>query len=302
MLQTLRPTLVQAFPLPPTLPEVLLLAQDTSQEGPKLLAISLWSKYKSSSTLGWVLWDNAFASVRQIPALFSDSLSRHRCALKYADFLSEVNSFLPGDFDDQVQGWLSGSGQSELKALPGEIWDLLVVVLEELIAKDVIRCTTVLNGVLCLAWQIACSSSPVSLIDVAAMLRATNRLTWRILSCSEEDDMNITPLRDFQHLLSERELVFLGQSWVSVVDSLPRLVKIENDMRFDDSLKHSLRELRLRFTRCEAFRRAVSNNLDLFQDVFLRGLLRDGTEPALRSQIAKAGKLIVNDFYDGSYS
>ena len=145
---------------PSVMPEILLLAKDPKPDAPTILANSLWYKYRTSPDWAWKVWDNTFASLRQVPFMSEDHERRHMYALRYGQFLLSVDHHFPGGIDNDVLQWLIGTGKNEVLGLTPETWEVLRVVLLFLCVHGALSTTTLLRGLVYPAWQLGANAGP----------------------------------------------------------------------------------------------------------------------------------------------
>lgn len=98
-----------------------------------------------SADWAWKVWDNAVASLRQVPQMTPDVMDRRACALRYGAFLLHVDQHLPSGLDDHVLRWFLGPGKKEIAGLSVDIWDALTVVLLYLVVHGALKTTTILK-------------------------------------------------------------------------------------------------------------------------------------------------------------
>ncbi|KZT32862.1 hypothetical protein SISSUDRAFT_472618 [Sistotremastrum suecicum HHB10207 ss-3] len=296
----LRPENPSAPSIPPRLTELLQLmfADDIGdQQAAWNLAHELWVKYKSSANFGWVLWDNAFASLRQITAIHKEAEKHMPCARLYATFLYHLHELMPGDFDSQVRNWLTGSGKGELAALSSDTWPLFAALLLDLVVRGALQSSTVIIGVLCPAWRI--HSSPVVPLppNTNAMLRACQLLGTRLLLCSQREKFYGSPalaLRDMQRLFSQREAFVLDGIFQQVLESIPTLVALELHPGLEDDIKTSMTNLRLACLQSSLFRRLICKKPDHLVFAVKKALASADYSLETRRRIISAAKVVID--------
>jgi mediator of RNA polymerase II transcription subunit 12 len=270
--QALLPVTDNPDTVPPVLPEILLLAEDPNPEAPSLLANNLWYKYRTAPTWAWVVWDNAVASLRQVPVLTSEKTSREACALQYGTFLLHVDQHLPSGLDAQILDWFVGTGKNEVAALSSEAWDVLAFVLVFLAIHGAVTITTILQGLVYPAWQLAVAGQSGN--PSATFLAAVHQITKRLLLQGDESatDPPVRDLLDDQRLRTRRLDVFREPHFSLLTASIPTLVLIENNPAISEDLRASSRSLRLALCHCPEFHEGVNRNLVAVHDAFEKSL------------------------------
>ncbi|KAF9453917.1 hypothetical protein P691DRAFT_798859 [Macrolepiota fuliginosa MF-IS2] len=263
----LRPATERPQPVPDVLPEILVMAADTEPEAPSLLANGLWIKYRTSLDWAWKVWDNAIASLRQVPAMNPDVAQRKACALRYGIFLWQVDQHLPDGLDGDVQRWFVGPGQNEIAALTAEAWDVVTVVLLYLCVHGALKTTTILTGVVYPAWQLGATESTP---EVQVFLNAANNLFQQLLLQENPNTNGIPPvdLFDVQCLQTRRRTVYEEPHFSSLVTSIPLLILLENKPDIPQEIRTEFTSLRHRLCHDTQFRQGAYRNLDVIRAAF----------------------------------
>lgn len=266
-MKALRPATKRPEPVPDVLPEILMMAADTEAEAPSLLANGLWIKYRTSLDWAWKVWDNAIASLRQVPAMNPDAAQRKACALRYGVFLWQVDQHLPDGLDGDVQRWFAGPGQNEIAALTTEAWDVVTVVLLYLCIHRALKTTTILTGVVYPAWRLGATESAP---EIQIFLNAANNLFQQLLLQESPNTTGIPPLDlfDVQCLQTRRRTVYEEPHFSSLVTSIPLLIFLENKSDIPQGIRTELTSLRHRLCHDTQFRQGAYRNLDVIRAAF----------------------------------
>lgn len=289
--------------VPDVLPEILMLANDPRLDAPQILADGLWIKYRMSSGWAWKVWDNTFASLRQVPAMTSDLPTRRIYALRYGEFLRGVDQHLPVGLDGQVLRWFLGQGKNEMAALSADSWDVVIVVLIYLSVHNALRTTSILEGLVYPAWNHGSSVTDDAYgQSIATYLRAANNLCHRLLVKEDCDDDHMPPasLLEVQCLRTRRQDVYREPHFPLLITNIPVLVLLENNPKIPSAQRKEAREIRQVLCEEDQFRRGVYRNLDKVRDAFERSLqLTEGTSEDVSKQTASALKVVLGETADG---
>ncbi|TFK53918.1 hypothetical protein OE88DRAFT_1717321 [Heliocybe sulcata] len=285
-------------PVPPVLPEILMLAQDTNPEAPSLLANTLWYKYKSASDWAWKVWDNTIASLRQIPMMSQDPAGRYICALRYGDFLLHIDQHLPHGFDNEVLEWCLGSGKNEVAALNSDSWDVVKVVLLYLAVHGALTATTILHGFVYPAWQLggSCTSTEQGAF-LQVFLCAANDLFQRVLLADDCDPDNVLPcnLPELQRLFTRRLDVYGQQHFPSLVAIVPVLVFIEENNFHQDDVRAASKAIRQKLCKRNDFRQGAYRDLETVRLAIEQTLESETIPLRLHQPLVNALRLILSD-------
>jgi mediator of RNA polymerase II transcription subunit 12 len=276
-----------------------MMAADSTAEAPSLLANGLWIKYRTSLDWAWKVWDNAIASLRQVPALNSDVAQRRACALRYGIFLWQVDQHLPDGLDDDVQRWFSGPGQNEIAALNAEAWDVVAVVMLYLCVHGALKTTTILNGVVYPAWQLGATESTV---EVQVFLNAANNLFQQLLLQDNPNTSDTPPvdLFDVQCLHTRRRTVYEEPHFSCLVTNIPLLIFLENKFDVPEDIRAELTSLRLRLCRDTQFCQGAYRNLDVIRVAFEDSpYLSDSSSTDLGQHTIAGLRTILGENVDG---
>ncbi len=243
------------------------MAADTGADAPSLLANGLWIKYRTSLDWAWKVWDNAIASLRQVPAMNPDAAQQKACALRYGIFLWQVDQHLPHGLDGDVQRWFAGPGRNEIAALSADAWDVVTVVLLYLCVHGALKTTTILTGVVYPAWQLGATESTP---DIHVFLNAANNLFQQLLLQENLNPSGIPPvdLFDFQCLRTRRRTVYEEPHFSSLVTSIPLLIYLENKSDVPQDIRTEFTSLRHRLCHDTQFRQGAYRNLDVIRAAF----------------------------------
>nr|VWP02310.1 Non-specific serine/threonine protein kinase (EC [Ganoderma boninense] len=235
--------------VPPVLPEILMLATDSTPEAPSLLANSLWYKYMTSPDWAWKVWDNTVASLRQLPAMMSDVPSRRACALDTRlSCCTWINTFLE-------------------------------VVLLYLNCYGALATTTILESLVFQVWQAGANvSSEEQGQALETLLTSVNTLFEHLL-LRDECGTGLPPVDVFeaQGLLTRRREVFREPHFSTLVSNFPALVLIEQNRFLSETLRTASTTLRKTICRVNVFRQVASIPDDLHEPLVgaLRLMLND---------------------------
>ena len=283
--------------VPVHLPEVLLLATDPNPEAPSNLAKSLWYKYMTTPNWAWTVWDNTVASLRQIPIMIADVDGRRACALKYAQFLWQIDQHLPQGFDCHVLEWFLGSGKNEAAALSIDVWDIVMVVLLQLCIYGALTTTTILQGLIYPVWQSAATASTAEQGQgLEVLLSAVNTLFEHLL-LKDECGPGLPPSDIFeaQGLQTRRRDVFRAPHFSKLVDNLPALVLVEHNHFLSDTSRQGSRALRESVCRFSVFRLGVYRDLDAVRYAFEKLLESRTVSEELHADLVTALRLMLRD-------
>ena len=287
--------------VPPVLPEILLLAEDSKPDAPSILANSLWYKYRTSSDWGWKVWDNTVASLRQIPLMTHDIPKRHIIALRYAQFLLHVDQHLPTGIDEQVLRWFLGTGKGEIMALSVDAWDVCTVVLLFLCAHGALPSTTILRGLVYPAWtqlaHVTCGQAQ----SLATYIQSANALFDCLILGVEPRISSTFPntLLDIHRFYTRRQDAFGEVHFSFLAAEMPTLVSIEHNAFVPQYLRGTAKELRIRTCESRQFRFAAYRDLDVIRRAFEEPIQSGSIDETLFEPLVNALKVIFSDSSEG---
>ncbi|KAJ7668448.1 hypothetical protein DFH06DRAFT_1181718 [Mycena polygramma] len=294
----LRPYSDRPEPVPDVLPEILLLADDPDGDAPSILASSLWIKYRMSLDWAWKVWDNTVASLRQIPFMSPDTSSRRICALRYGAFLWHVDQHLPKGLDEEVLQWFLGPGKNEVAALEADAWNVLTVVLLHLSIHGALQTTTILQGLVYPAWQLAASTStPQQGQSREVLLRAVNALFEQLL-LQEDGGREKSPpidLLELQRIHTRRQAVYQEPHFLLLVSSIPLLVSLESNENLSQDIRKELALLRLKLSEHDDFRHGAFRNLDAIRETFEQSLQAEEADENRAKSMVAALRVLLSD-------
>ncbi|KAF9484513.1 hypothetical protein BDN70DRAFT_872547 [Pholiota conissans] len=266
----LQPNAAHPDSVPEVLPEILLLAGDPEPNAPSILANGLWIKYRASLDWAWKVWDNAVASLRQIPSMSTDVEVRRACALRYGSFLWRVDQHLPNGLDYDVLQWFLGPGKAEVIALNADAWDILEVVLLFLVVHGSLKTTTILEGLIYPAWRLGTTDIPGQSSIFETYISSANNLTFHLLLQEDEDDPSMPPfnLAERQSIRTRRQAVYEEPHFSLLVESIPVLIYLENNENIMENLRTECTTLRYRICQETGFRQGAYRNLDIIRETF----------------------------------
>ncbi|CAA7259196.1 unnamed protein product [Cyclocybe aegerita] len=267
--QALQPLVDHPDSAPDVLPEILLLSGDPDPNAPTILANGLWIKYRTSLDWAWKVWDNTVASLRQIPSMSSDLEARRACALRYGNFLWRVDQHLPDGLDSDVLQWFLGPGRAEVAALSSDAWDVLKAVLLYLAVSGALRTTTILEGLVYPAWQLAANGSGQPLIS-ETYLSAANSLCFHLLLQEDGsgDSMPPTNLFEVQCIRTRRQAVYDEPHFSFLASNIPALICLESNQEIPEALRAESTTLRCQLCQQSGFRQGAYRNLDIIREAF----------------------------------
>ncbi|KAG9308127.1 hypothetical protein JVU11DRAFT_12480 [Chiua virens] len=232
--------------VPLVLPEMLLLAEDPKPDAPSMLANSLWYKYRTSPDWGWKVWDNAVASLRQVPLMTDDTLKRHMVALQYAQFLLHIDRHLPAGIDEQVLRWFLGTGKNEILALTVDAWNAFTIVLLFLGAHGALPSTTILRGLVYPAWAQLANVVSEQAQSLATYIQSANALFDSPILRSEPQISSTlsNTLLDIRRFYTRRQDAFGELHFGFLAAEMPILVSIEHNSFVPQHLRDMAQVLR----------------------------------------------------------
>jgi mediator of RNA polymerase II transcription subunit 12 len=299
--QALYPSNEPPVSVPPVLPDILLLAQNTGPEAPSILANSLWYKYRTSPDWAWKVCDNTVASLRQIPAMISDVVGRRACALRYANFLYHVDQHLPDSLDKHILNWLLGPGKHELPALSSDVWDIVTVVLLDLVLREAVTTTTILQGLVYPAWQAsAVVDDQQKVHQLQLHLVAANSLFERLLLQDDGGDTSdggvlFADLLDIQRFVTRRQLVYRETHFPLLLRNIPTLVSMGGNPNLPEDMRTMACSIRLRVCQLDEFRQGVYRDLTEVREAFEQPLKAKVIPEGLHESLVAALRLIFDD-------
>jgi mediator of RNA polymerase II transcription subunit 12, fungi type len=267
--------------VPPVLPEILHLANDTSLEAPSSLANALWYNYRTASDWGWVVWDNTVASLRRVPLMTSDVTGRRTRALLYGNFLLHVDEHLPNGLNDQVLKWFLGNGKSEAAVLDADTWEVLTVVLLFLALRGALATTTILQGLIYPAWHLAANTTAENVGNTPEVfLTAANNLANQLLVQWDESASYVpqADLLDEQRIRTRQQDQYREPHFLTLLSNILTLVRIENNSYISETLRVSSRSIRQDLGRNADFHRAVNQNLEAVRNSFEQAMPGEGAD------------------------
>ncbi|KAF7321446.1 Med12 domain-containing protein [Mycena kentingensis (nom. inval.)] len=281
--------------VPDALPEILLLADDERPEAASSLASSLWIRYRVSADWAGKVWDNAVASIRQIPLMSGDALTRRERAVRYGVFLWRVDQHLPRGLDEEVLKWFLGHGQSEVANLGAEAWSVFTVVLLHLSVHGALQTTTILQGLVYPAWQLGSTvSSPEEGQSREVLLHAVNALFEQLLL---RDDGGNEPMNllESQRMQTRRKAVYEDPHFLLLISSIPLLVSLESNEHLSTGIRQAFTSLRLTLSSHHAFRQGAFGNLDAIRDTFNHSLLEEAADDNRAKVMVGALRALLSD-------
>ncbi|KAG1745538.1 uncharacterized protein EDB91DRAFT_1236376 [Suillus paluster] len=284
--------------VPSFMPEILLLAEDSKLDAPSILANSLWYKYRTSGDWAWKVWDNTVASLRQVPVMSEDHERRHTYALRYGQFLLNVDHHLPGGIDNDVLQWFLGTGKSEVLGLTPETWDVLKVVLLFLCVHGALSTTTLLQGLVYPAWQLGADAGPLyQLQNAETFIQAASKLFDALVLQEECFISPIIPqeLLDAQRIHTWRQDAFREPHFTLLASNIPTLVLLEHNGVVSDDLRGFARDLRLRTCENRDIRQSCYRNLDAVRRGFEHPIQSGMVAETLCEPLVNALKLILSE-------
>ncbi|KAG7090909.1 hypothetical protein E1B28_009986 [Marasmius oreades] len=288
--------------VPDVLPEILMLANDPRVDAPSILANGLWIKYRMSFCWAWKVWDNTFASLRQIPAMTSDITTRRVYALRYGTFLWHVDQHLPMGLDGQVLRWFLGQGKNEMTALGIDGWDVVIVVLLYLSVHGALKTTSILEGLVYPAWHLGASATTEAQAQsIETYLRAANSLCQQLLVKEDCNDDLLPPtnLIDVQCLRTRRQAVYREPHFPLLITNIPVLVLLENNNSSSESLRKEAKDIRHWLCEKDPFRQGVYRNLDKVREAFESSLqITEGTSEDISKQTVTALRVVLGEGTD----
>lgn len=300
-IQALHPASDQSCVVPPALPEILLLATDPSPDAPSMLANTLWYKYRSAPDWAWKVWDNTIASLRQIPSMINDLPGRRICALRYASFLTHVDQHIPAGSDSHILAWFLGSGRNEVEALSSEAWDVVTVVLLHLSIYGALATTTILQGLVYPTWQAAAfASSSQQGSSLEVLLGAVIDLCAHLLLKDICGD-GYPPVDFFEvhGLHTRRRDVYREPYFSHLVQNIPALVLVEQNLNLSDQLRLASRAFRESLCSTSVFRLGVYRDLDTVHTAFEQMLTNSDVPDDFHEPLVNALRLMFNEGQQG---
>lgn len=267
-------------------------------DAPSILANGLWYKYRNSSDLGWKVWDNTVASLRQVPVMRPDISDRLACALCYGQFLLNIDQHIPEGINNQVLEWFLGTGQREVSALNAEAWDVLIYVLIFLCANDSLSTASIFRGLIYPAWQVAANTikgeqGPT----MAVYLSAANTLFERLVLCEHPnaDDIFLADFVEAQRLGTRRCNMYQEPHFLLFIASIPTMVIVEMNKFVPEDVRQTCGKLRKSACAADEFRREAHRHLDEVRNAFEKPLLEDGAAGELSDIMVDALRHILSD-------
>jgi len=288
--------------VPDVLPEILLLADDPKPDAPTVLANGLWYKYRTSLHWGWKVWDNAIASLRQVPLMTEDINRRHVIALRYSQFLLHVDQHLPAGIDVHVLQWCLGTGKAEILALTADAWDVCSVILLFLCAHGALSTTTLLRGLVYPAWRLCASSTAGHPVQLPILFIQSAIRLFDSLILQEETQVSSTipfSLLDTHRIHSRRQDAFCEPHFPLLVAEMPTLLLIECNDSVPSELRTTARNLRVRTCESREFRQAAYRDLDVIRKAFEQPIQSGSIGEALFEPLVNALKVILSDSSEG---
>lgn len=238
--------------------------------------------------------------------MISDVAGRRACALRYASFLSHVDQHLPDNFDKHVLSWFLGPGKHELPALDSDVWDILTVVLLELVLREALTTTTLFQGLVYPAWQAGSTVDNQQQVEqLQRYLIAANSLFERLLLREDGGDTDygvvFVDLLDIQRLVTRRETVYRETHFPLLLGNVPTLVSIEGNPHLPEDIRTMACSIRLRACQLDEFRQGVYRDLIEVREAFEKPLKAEGVPEALHEHLVAALRLIFDDGSASTY-
>jgi mediator of RNA polymerase II transcription subunit 12, fungi type len=239
--------------------------------------------------------------------MIPDLAGRRACALRYANFLLHVDQHLPDSFDKHVLRWLLGPGKHELPALSSDVWDVVTVVLLDLVLREALTTTTLLQGLVYPAWKVGATVDEQQVEQLQLYLIAANTLVDRLLL--RDDSSNITngsivfsDLLDIQRLVTRRQSVYHGTHFPLLLGNIPTLVSMERNTHVPEDIRKTAASIRIRICRLDEFRQGVYRDLDEVREAFEQPLKVEEIQAGLHESLVAALRLIFDDGSSCTYS
>ncbi|KAK7692890.1 hypothetical protein QCA50_004525 [Cerrena zonata] len=297
--QALHPTHDEPNLVPPALPEILMMAQDSRPDAPSNLAKSLWYKYRTATDWAWKVWDNTMASLHNIPDIFADQQSRTLCALRYAAFLTYIEHHLPSGLDDTVIQWFAGPGGAEMATLTQASWDVVTIVLLYLVVHGALSTVAILKGLVYPSWRAGAEAESVAKgSSLATLLLSVDNICKRLLLGTECG--NDYPPADFfeaRGLQTRRRDVYREPHFALLMHNLPFLVLLEENINIPPNARKLAKEFRRDICNTCIFRQGVYRDLDTVNLAFEKVLEDDSVPTQVHEALIKALNLVLNEGY-----
>ncbi|TRM70308.1 hypothetical protein BD626DRAFT_448794 [Schizophyllum amplum] len=282
----LQPTTIQpSLVVPDVMPDILSLATNPATD-PSMFANHLWISYRAAHDWGWKVWDNTFASLRQIPVLSDDDDMRQSLALRYGTFLLHIDQHLPHGLDRDILQWFHSSGQNELLVLTADAWRVLMTVIVFLTVHGALRTTTVLQGLVYPAWRRGSQvSSSAQAEQLEPWIRSANEACRDLMlkQDARRDGLPPANLTQVQALRTARQDAFRAAAFPTLAGSVPTLVLLKHNEHLYNDLRDDASEIKARLCADPDFRRAVFRDLDVVREAFEHALKTTETLSARES-------------------
>ncbi|KAH8828126.1 hypothetical protein DL96DRAFT_1797537 [Flagelloscypha sp. PMI_526] len=291
--------------LPANIPEILFLATDEKPDAAFDLASILFLRYRGCVDWGWKVWDDTFASLRQLPTMYPDASPRRLVMTRYISFLEHVDKHLPAGLNQHVLKWLLGSGQAEINSLSAEAWDVVVPVLFELVLRSAIQCTTLLHGIIYPTWRAAASISSHDNTSTASGRNASVMRLSNAILCANFDALqginSSINLFVAHRLCTQRKLVFRDSNFPLLVGGILSLVWIECNEHLEDDFRSQAASLREQISADRSFARGAYLHLDKLRalcETELRSAVEFGQTTVAQLIISTVGRVFGMPDFD----
>lgn len=280
------------------------MTQDTRPDAPSDLAKSLWYKYRTASDWAWKVWDNTMASLRNIPAIFGDISDRRIAALRYGAFLTYIEHHLPSGLDEPVLQWFSGPGGAEMRDLNAESWDVVTIVFLYLIVHGALSTVAVLHGLIYPSWKAGAGADTIAGgSSLETLLLAVDDISKRLLLSTEcGHECPPTDFFEARGLQTRRREVYREPHFASLVQHIPFLVLLEENINIPVSARQASSRFRQAICNTSIFRQGVYRDLDTVNLAFEKVLEDDNVCTQVHEALIKALNLVLNEGSPGEYT
>ncbi|KAJ2931312.1 hypothetical protein H1R20_g5848, partial [Candolleomyces eurysporus] len=295
----LRPVGDHVDVVPDILPEIMNLHETSDLNAPSTIADGLWIKYRMSSNWATKAWSNTLTSFQRISSTISDSEARSAVALRYSNFLWQIDQHLPNGLDECILQWFNESGPSQLPTLNPETWGILERMLFHLVVQGALKTTTILHGLVYPAWNSVSTFNSIGAPQLA-YLNAVNNLCKELLLQDDQSGIAGTQhLFDMQRIRTRRQAVYYEPHFSKLAGNIPLLIYLENLEKLPADLRSNMSCLRRRICQDPGFRQGAYRNLDVIREAFEASPYLMGTcYDNLRKEAISGLKLILWDTVD----
>lgn len=231
--------------------------------------------------------------------MISDEAEQRECSIRYAKFLLHIDLHATNGINVDALQWFVKKGFEAFRYLPATVWNVTSHVFMYLTVHGALSITTLLQGLIYPAWQLAALvEDSAQAEDILALLDAANRLCRLILVerlSATDDGLPPSDLLELQKLKTRRREVYRDGNFITFILNIPILVFIEQNEHFGKELREGITELRRSICSKTDFRLGSARHVGAVVDSFSNALNSKAMQEKMHEHLIAALRLIFND-------